>query len=116
MNNKDKGIYGENKAMEWLQKNKFDIIERNWRYKNWEIDIIALKDKKLHFIEVKTRTSILYGYPERQVGKKKMISLQRAATYYMDQHTSYTSICFDIIAVMLLSHSIEITLFEDVYF
>ena len=40
MNNKDKGIYGENKAMEWLQKNKFDIIERNWRYKNWEIDIL----------------------------------------------------------------------------
>ncbi|MEY3819267.1 MAG: hypothetical protein RLZZ425_735, partial [Bacteroidota bacterium] len=64
MSNKEIGIFGENMAISHLSELGYEIMHRNWRYKHLEIDIIANKDNLLHIIEVKTRTSIEFGYPE----------------------------------------------------
>ncbi len=55
--NKDTGNKGENLAAQYLSERSYTILERNWRFKYWEVDIIASKKNKLHFVEVKTRTS-----------------------------------------------------------
>jgi putative endonuclease len=47
------GNTGEDMAAAWLQDKGFSIIQRNWRYKHLEIDIIASKGKKIHFVEIK---------------------------------------------------------------
>jgi len=47
-------------------------ILRNWRHKNWEVDIIANKEKTLHIVEIKTRTSSYLGNPEDNLTDKKM--------------------------------------------
>ena len=65
MENKDTGFLGENIASAHLLELGFEILERNWRYKHLEIDIIASKENLLHIVEVKTRTSLLFGYPEQ---------------------------------------------------
>lgn len=65
------GKTGEKLAADWLEKG-FTILEKNWRHKRLEVDIIAEKDNLLHFIEVKSRSSQNYGLPEESVSLKKL--------------------------------------------
>ena len=119
MNNHNKNIgnTGEDIAKDWLEKQGYTIIERNWRHSHWEVDIIASKKDKLHFVEVKTRNSHRYGKPEESFGKNKMKSLKNAAEEYQHQHPEWEKIQFDILAITLQHDEVlEIFLIEDVYF
>jgi len=77
--NKDTGFLGENKAAAYLIGMGYTILFRNWRYKHLEIDIIASKGNCLHIIEVKTRRSTNYGFPEQHIDAIKMQHLKNAA-------------------------------------
>lgn len=114
--NKETGNKGEDIAAEWLLQQGFVLLERNWRYSHWEVDIIASKNNKLHFIEVKTRNSHRYGKPEESFDKNKMNALQNAAEQYQHQHPEWKKIQFDIVAITLQRDAVtEIFLIEDVY-
>lgn len=114
---KDTGNKGENIAADYLTQQNFFLIERNWRYKHWEVDIIASKGKLLHFIEVKTRSNYRFGYPEESIGNDKMNALKKAAEEYLYQHPQWKYIQFDVIAITLQGETVkEILLIEDVYF
>ena len=67
-----KGKEGEDMAARFLIEKGFEIVERNYRYKRSEIDLIVKKDKWLVFVEVKLRSSDLYGYPEDFVDYKRL--------------------------------------------
>ena len=69
---KDIGDKGEERAVTYLISNQFQIIEKNYRYKRAEVDIIAQKDNCLHFIEVKTRKNDAFGFPEEFVSDRKV--------------------------------------------
>lgn len=73
---------GEQIASDYLSKKGYKIIDRNFRKGYGEIDIIATKDNTLVFIEVKTRTSNLYGTPEEQISYFKLKSLIKTAQFY----------------------------------
>ena len=73
------GALGEALAVEFLQKNKYKIVERNWRFKKAEIDIIAQKSGVLVVVEVKTRSSIAFGLPQDFVKPKKIQLLVRTS-------------------------------------
>ena len=64
MSGKELGNFGENYVSNYLKNLGFNIIDRNYHTKYGEIDIIASKDGKIHFVEVKTRKSLLFGTPE----------------------------------------------------
>ncbi len=66
------GKDGEGMAVTWLEDRGYSILHKNWRHGNWEVDIIASKGKRLHIIEVKTRTSSFFGNPEENMTNKKM--------------------------------------------
>ena len=66
------GELGEDLAVEELEKNGYEIVERNWRYKKAEIDIIARKNEVLAIVEVKTRSSDYFGDPQDFVNTKKL--------------------------------------------
>ena len=66
----DIGKQGEQLATEYLVSQQYKILEKNFRYKKAEIDIIALKNNTLAIIEVKTRTSVTFGEPESFVNVK----------------------------------------------
>ena len=117
LNNIDKGNKGENVAATFLLQNGYTILQRNWRFKHWEIDIIASKENKLHFVEVKTRTSKKFGNPEEGVNEKKMSSLKKGAEEYLFQNQQWGFIQFDVIALTLKKEIVEeIFLIEDVFF
>ena len=116
MKNKEVGDKGETIAANFLQKRGFNIIERNWRSKHLEIDIIASIDNKLHFVEVKTRTNRKYGMPEESISKAKMNHLKVGAEAYLYLNPQWELIQFDVIAIMLVKEDVDIFLIEDVFF
>lgn len=78
------GTNGEELAALYLINNGYSILDRNWNlYKGCELDIIAKKDNKLHFVEVKTRSSRLHGDPEEAIDRMKMKHIVTAIREYM---------------------------------
>lgn len=67
----DLGKLGEELAVDFLQKAGYEILETNWTFQKAEIDIIAKKDTVLAVVEVKTRSSLLFGLPQDFVNSKK---------------------------------------------
>ena len=111
------GKLGESLAKAWLIKREYQIIETNWRYGKWEIDIIALKKEKLHFFEVKTRRNSNFGHPEELVDKNKLRYFISAGTAYIRKHKGFRWIRFDILSITLGENDKpEFFLIEDVYF
>ncbi|MDZ7786168.1 MAG: YraN family protein [Candidatus Saccharibacteria bacterium] len=78
------GDSGEDRACEYLRGRKFKIIERNWRTRYCEIDIIAKKKKRLYFVEVKTRKSSDFGRGEDYVTPKKLQQMKFAAEAWVN--------------------------------
>src|SRR5215831_6731831 len=110
------GKKGEDMAAEWLLSKGYQILHRNWRYKQYEIDIIATKEKFLHFIEVKCRHYSRFGNPEDSVGKRKFKNLQRAADEFLFLNPGHRWIQYGILAITLFSDKDpEFFLLEDVF-
>ena len=76
------GQYGEDLACRYLKKLDYKIIERNFRIRGGEIDIIALDGETLVYVEVKTRSTYRFGRPEEQITPWKIKFLERAAKFY----------------------------------
>ena len=112
------GREGERRAGLFLQSRGFSIIESNWRYGHWEIDLVATRDGILHFIEVKTKRSARGGLPENRVNRKKFRLLQQAASAYLEAHPHWVRIQFDIVAILIPvgGHRGSVLLIEDVFF
>jgi putative endonuclease len=111
------GNKGEQIAVNFLLEKGFSIIARNWRYKQFEVDIIAEENNLLHFVEVKTRTGIQFGYPEESISQRKMESLKKAAIAYLDQFPEVINIQFDAVSILIRPKmEIEITFIEDIFF
>jgi len=101
--NKEKGNFGEAVANEYLIKNGADILEKNFSNKFGEIDIIAKIDGQLVFVEVKSRTSLKFGYPSESVDlKKRRRIIQLAQFYILINNLSDVPVRFDVIEVFLI--------------
>ncbi len=98
------GPLGENAAAEHLRKKGYRILERNYRFRRKEIDIIALDRGMLCFIEVKTRTTPEKGDPLEAVTLRKQLEIIKAAKAYLAASGNMERECrFDVIAVRLHS-------------
>ena len=94
------GKKGEDLAADFLQNEGIQILERNWKNRFEEIDIIALENELLVIVEVKTRSSIAFGKPEESVGLRKQRLLVNAAEAYIKKYNSDRETRFDIISVV----------------
>ena len=77
------GKSGEDAAVNFLQNQKYKILLRNFKSKVGEVDIVAMDGDQVVFVEVKTRSSILFGTPSEAIGYHKLQSLIKAAEYYL---------------------------------
>ena len=115
--NQTTGLKGEELAVSYLSQHGYFIVERNWRFRNAEVDIIAAKNNRLHFFEIKTRTSGKYGKPEESMSFKKMKMLKTAAEEYQYLHMEWKYVQFDVLAITIVNDvPTEFFLIEDVYF
>ena len=111
----DLGELGEALAVEFLQKNNFKVIERNWRYKKAEVDIIAQKNNVLAIVEVKTRSSNYFGNPQDFVNQKKIKLLVEAVNEYVISKNLDVDVRFDIIAITKNNNHFDIEHLEDAF-
>ena len=110
--NRQIGAFGEATIAKYLEALGYDIIERNWRIKEGEIDLIACDSHSLlHFVEVKARSSLAFGDPLEAIDRDKARRLQRLALGWLATHHQLGSdFSIDVAAVLLAadgSHTID---------
>ncbi|MFI3226824.1 MAG: YraN family protein [Clostridia bacterium] len=93
------GKDGEDQACDFLAKNGYQITHRNYHSRFGEIDIIAIKDDILAFIEVKKRKNTDFGQPSEYVTLKKQQKIIKTATLFLMKHNLDLQPRFDIIEV-----------------
>lgn len=111
-----KGKQGENAAASYLKKHGYKIVEKNYRCKFGEIDIIALDGDILSFIEVKTRSSREHIPPEFTVTPNKQKKIKKCAVCYLGKHGIENRDCrFDIAAVTTGERGKTIRLYKNAF-
>jgi len=103
-NNTELGHRGERAVCAYLERQGYKILETNWTCAAGEADIIAYEDDELVFIEVKTRMSLVAGFPEDSVGRAKRKRYENIALSYLSTHDLLSGrIRFDVIALVVVN-------------
>lgn len=94
-----RGFRGECAAAKYLKKSKYRILERNWSFGIYEVDMIAEKNNCLVFVEVRGRseTSLQSGFDS--VDRRKKQALRMVIKHYLRTHRTYLTYRFDIISI-----------------
>ena len=82
------GVWGEIFAARYLRDNGYDILSSNYVCRFGELDLVAVKDETVCFVEVKTRTTLSYGHPFESINAQKLSKMQKAAFYYLEEKIS----------------------------
>ncbi len=90
----------EERACEYLRREGFLIVARNWRWPRGEVDIIAKEGKTLVFVEVKARTGLAHGHPAAAVGPEKRRRLIRSARAFLGERAGEVPVRFDVISIL----------------
>jgi putative endonuclease len=101
LNSRQKGDFAEDRAIDYLQEQGFLVIDRNFSSRFGEIDIIAIKDKVLHFVEVKSGE---YD-PIYQITPSKLSKIQKTAYIYMSRKNLDLDFCLD---ALIVTETIEL--------
>ncbi|MBI4239697.1 YraN family protein [Candidatus Uhrbacteria bacterium] len=101
------GQIGEQAACDFLYKKGYNILQRNYRVPGGEIDIIVRDKGEIIFVEVKARSSTIYGHPEESVHFVKQKKMARAIRSYLLRYTSDPPFRIDIIAVIISMNKVQ---------
>ncbi len=95
------GKKGEDVVAKWLERQGYIIVERNWRVRTGEIDIIAIDGKELVFVEVKTMPNTTLESLDLVVGKHKQLKISQTAKYFLQNNRQYNEMLmrFDVIVL-----------------
>ncbi|ACQ80779.1 protein of unknown function UPF0102 [Beutenbergia cavernae DSM 12333] len=95
------GAYGERVAGRWLEAEGLEVVERNWRCPDGELDLVARDGETLVFVEVKTRSSLAFGHPGEAVTRLKLARLRRLAARWLAEHDAHArEVRIDVVAVL----------------
>ncbi len=113
----DFGKKGEEIAAAFLEQAGYAVLHRNWKAGRREIDIIARQGNLLVFVEVKTRATADFGWPEAAVHTQKRRHLTAAAELFLEDYREpYFDIRFDIIALTFRDDTqYELVHFDDAF-
>ncbi len=96
------GARGEDVAVEFLIDAGLEIVERNWRCRYGELDVIATSGDRIVFVEVKTRSGVGYGSPAESVTFAKQRRIRVLAMQWLtDSGRSWSRVRFDVVAVLI---------------
>ena len=102
--NKSLGAKGESAAAKYLEAKGYNIVDRNWKCKMGEIDIVAMDNGTIVFVEVKTRANLEKGLPEDSVGPKKRKKYECLAAMYLQDHDYVDMpVRFDVVGILVMS-------------
>ncbi|HCT29507.1 MAG TPA: endonuclease [Bacteroidales bacterium] len=102
-------------AADYLTKNGYKILHRNWRFGHKELDIVALKNSDLVIIEVKTRWTNYWEEPKESVRRKKQKFIIESAEEYVQKYNLDMDVQFDIISIVLKDKNHELEHIQDAF-
>lgn len=109
------GILGEKFAASYLLKHGFRILERNFKARYGEIDIVAKDHDTVVFVEVKTRSGNVYGSPEDAVTPRKLREVIQTAQYYqLTRNLQSVSMRIDVVAIVLDPFTFDVRYFKHI--
>lgn len=117
-NNYEIGMLGETIAKKYLINNNYIVLEKNFRIKQGEIDLIAIDKnrKELVFTEVKTRTNLKFGKPIEAVNNKKIKNIIKTSKNYIyKKRYENMNIRYDIIEIYLINNKLKINHIKNVF-
>jgi putative endonuclease len=100
MKKEELGVWGEDEALRFLQLKGFQLIDRNIRFKRWEVDLVLLDGEELVIVEVKARCTAQIGEPWRAVSKSKQRQIINVADRYVQDNQIDRNVRFDIISIV----------------
>jgi putative endonuclease len=110
------GREGEDLAARFLTKQGYRILERNYSTRSGEIDLIALHDGDVVFVEVKTRSGDAFGAPELAVTPRKQQRMVKAALAYIKYKKLHQVPCrFDVVAITAAAEQEEVELIPNAF-
>ena len=116
MQKKELGKKGEELALRFLKKRGYRVLERNYVCKMGEMDIIATEKDTLVFVEVKTRTSTMFGPPQLAVNSSKQRQLSKVALNFLkEKKLEDVKARFDVVAILLGQKGEEVELIRDAF-
>ena len=106
------GAFGEEVTAQYLLARGDEILDRNWRIREGEIDLVSLaSDGAFHFIEVKTRSSLAFGHPFEAINREKAHRMQRLAMGWLATHGCLgCEYSIDVVAILIAAdgtHTLE---------
>lgn len=110
------GKKGEELAVAHLEQNGYLILETNYIFQKAEIDIIAQNNEYVIVVEVKTRTTDVFGLPQEFVKPSKIKLLVKAINEYVEQNQIEKEIRFDIVSVLKQKKGFVVEHLEDAFF
>lgn len=109
------GTVGEEMATAFLREKGWRVLERNYRCRDGELDLICDDRGVLVFVEVKTRSGTVHGEPGEAVGRTKQRRMIRAASLYLSRADAWSTSCrFDLVSVVLREGRADIEHWEDI--
>jgi putative endonuclease len=94
------GFLGERRAVKYLKKQGYKILERNFKCPFGEIDIIVTKDDIVAFVEVKTRSSDYFGMPHEAVNRERCRRYINSAKFYFSGKIINCTVRFDVLEIL----------------
>ncbi|OGC45328.1 hypothetical protein A2V49_03135 [candidate division WWE3 bacterium RBG_19FT_COMBO_34_6] len=109
MNTKSRGALGELIAKEYLLRNHYKIIQQNWTSRWAEIDFVTKNKEFLVFIEVKYKTSTIFGYPTDEINNRKLFNIKKSIyTYLLKNDLFGITWRFDVISVTKIKNKYKL--------
>jgi len=99
-NRKERGELGEKIASQYLKNNGYQILDRNFKSKRSEIDIIAKQNNCLVFVEVRSKSNDHFGSPEETITKKKINKIKKGISDYLNFKKGDESVRVDAICLI----------------
>jgi len=93
------GQWGEAKVARVYVAAGYEVLDRNWRVRGGELDLVLARGDEIVFCEVKTRSTDRYGHGAEAVGARKQRFLRRTAVSWLDAHDRHGRVRFDVAAV-----------------
>ncbi len=112
----DLGVLGEEIALKHLMGKGYKLLDKNWRHRQYELDLIMRIGDELVVVEVKTRKSLYGGDPEVAVNRHKQRLLIRAANAYVQHYGLDMPVRFDILSVVIKGEEHFVHHIEDAFY
>lgn len=116
MNHIELGQAGEDVAVNYLCTKGYEVIERNYKWKNSEVDIICKKGRCVIVVEVKTRNSTALGEPYISVTRSKQRQIIKVTNHYIIENNIEEDIQFDVVSIILNQHQTKIEHIENAFY